>query len=468
MFRYVREYGEPGIIHSPSTEVIFNPCVEISLVPSIDGESGFAKCNLTEITGRYCDNKDKFFECCRASAILGTMQAVYTDFHYLTDVTKRIVEKEALLGCSITGIMDNSEILLDPDIQVAGAKIIKETNEKVAKMLGINLASRLTTAKPAGSTSVLLQTASGIHPHHSRRYLRRVQANKMEFSARYYQKANPSAVENSVWSANDSDLVISFACEVPPGAILKNQIGAIEFLEMIKATRANWIEAGTRDWLSPVSGTRHNVSCTVVVKDDEWDDVEKYVYKNKQYFGGISFLPFSGDLDYSQAPFASILTPREMVDEYGDASVLGSGLVVDGLSAFDGDLWAACSTSLGYGEKLDDSIEEPVFPVRNGKTLKEHNVALVSYYQNKNKYDNWFLKKDWIRRVRQFADRYFDGNLTKCTYCLKHLALWHKWLELKRTIKPIDWATIVEDDRELVGVDTLGAQACSGGACEIL
>jgi hypothetical protein len=443
---------------------------EIGLYPKTedDSESGIALCNLTEINGKFCTTEEEFLECCRASAIIGTMQAAYTKFNYVTDATKKIVEREALLGCSITGFMDNPDILLNEEIQRKGAEEIKKVNEKISKIIGINPSARLTCAKPSGSTSCILGTASGIHPHHAKRYIRRVQANRNEFPAQLYKEKNPLAVETSVWSANGTDEVVSFLCEVPRGAILKNSISAVEFLEAVRKSQENWVESGTAVENCVKPYIRHNISVTAIVKSDEWQAVEDYIFNHQKTFAGISLLPSSGDLDYQQAPFSTVLTPEEIVEEYGDASVFASGLIVDGLSAFDGNLWKGCDTVLGIGESLPDEVAAPEMPAKNGYTFKEFNKKLIEFYQHKEVYENWFAKKDWIRRVNQFAERYFNGDVRRATYCLKHVSLWKTWVDIQREHQEVDWSTVVEEDQSFIDANTLGAQACSGGACSLV
>jgi len=463
-----RQFGEPGFIWLHDTDVVYNPCAEIGMIPNYNGESGIQVCNLTEINGKFCTSEEEFYEACRASAILGTMQAGYTRFNYLTETTKKIVEREALLGCSITGFMDNPEILLDSKIQRKGAEEIKKTNKKIAAMIGINQSARTTCVKPAGSTSCVLGTASGIHPHHAKRYIRRVQANRNEFPAQHYKAQNPLSIETSVWSANGTDEVVSFLCEVPRGAILKNAISAVQFLDQIKSTQRNWVEYGTNQNLCVKPYVRHNVSCTVVVQPEEWKDVEKFIFNNQEYFSGISLLPSSGDLDYPQAPFSTVLTPEEIVEQYGNASVFASGLTVDGLAAFDNNLWKACDAFLGIGEQIPETMQEPKFPQKNGYTLKEHNEKIIDYYLYKSQYDNWFAKKDWLRRAKQFSERYFNGDDRRMTHCLKHVTLWKTWCDIQREHREVDWSGVIEKDQSYVEASTLGAQACAGGACQLV
>ena len=158
-----------------------------------------------------------------------------------------------------------------------------------------------------------------------------------------------------------------------------------------------------------------------------------------------------------------MLTPNEIVKEYGDAAVFASGVIVDGLKAFS-DLWKACDALHGYGEQLahPEDMTKPEYP--NNRS----NKALAEYFIAKETYDIWFNKHDWIRRAKQFAARYFHGDMRKCTYCLKHVHLWKVWCDLKREYTEIDWEGTIEERAERVDIDTLAAQACSGGACEII
>ena len=444
-----KQFGEPGFVFADSEDCGYNPCVEIGLYPQTkDGRSGWQFCNLCEINGKFCDTEEKFIQACRAAAIIGTLQAGYTDFKYLSPETKEITDQEALLGCSITGIMDNPDILLNPEIQRRGAKEIRKMNDKIAKLIGINPAARTTCVKPAGSTSCVLGTASGIHPHHAKRYIRRVQANYLEYPLKKFSEVNPIAIEKSVWSSSGTDMVISFLCEVPKGAVVKNNLRAVELLEKVKTTQQNWVEAGTNKELCLLQSLRHNVSNTITVNDDEWDEVRDYIYNNKKWFAGISLLSAAGDLDYPQAPFATVLNAREIVDEYGDAAVFASGLIVDGLNAYKNNLWAACDSVLGVGEKV-----------------KDFDFLIIPHEQSDD-YKQW-LKCDWKRRAKQFADRYFNGNIRKASHCLKHVSLWKTWCDLQREYKEIDWSLVVEEIETYVDATTLGAQACAGGACAI-
>lgn len=464
LFRHIKEFGEPGWVFVDDYQQLTNPCAEItwSFPPSeTPGECTVGFCNLTEINGRFCDTEENFLQACRAAAILGTLQAGYTDFPYLGKSTEELVRREALLGVSITGWMDNPEILFNPKILERGAAEVRKVNKRLAGMLGINPAARLTCAKPSGNTSCILGTASGIHPHHARRYIRRTQSNTQEWALGVFKRENPIAVEPSVWSANGTDAIVSFLCEVPPGAVLKNQIGAVELLQKVLVAQRHWVNKGVNPERNSQPGLAHAVSNTITVKPEEWEETEEFIFKNRNYFSGISLLGASGDLDYEQAPFSTVLTPAELVREYGDASVFASGLVVDGLHAF-ATLWGACNTALGVGETLGELPEEPVYP------KSRTNGNLARYFTAKAEYETLELKRDWVRRVNQFADRYFGGDLRRATYCLKHVSLWKTWCDLKREYREIDWEGATEETQELKDADTQAAVACNGGACELV
>lgn len=452
-------------------------CCEIGFWPiSENGESGFGFCNLTEINGLECKNKEDFFELCQHAAFIGTLQAGYNSTPYLGKATEDILRKEALLGVSITGWMDSPNTLFDEDNLKAGVEVVKEINEKVAKVIGINPAARTTCTKPSGTASSVLMTGSGIHAQHSRKFLRRAQVNKKEFAGKVMKRKNKCAVVESVYSTNKTDNVISFPCEVNSEAIVKGDLSAIGFLEKVKLAYQNWVLPGTYTERGLNKAVTHNISVTVNVSDDEWDGARDYIFENRGYFSGISLLSRQGDLIYDQAPFAEVLDPKELVEKYGDAVPLASGLIVDGLHSFD-NLWVACETALGI-RKITEKTDpiEPKKPRKSrGMKEKDYTSALANYaielnlyYQDKGEYKTVEYKKDWVRRAKQFAERYFNNDMTKMTYCLKHVSLWKDWLDIKREWKDIDWSEVKENDQEFIDADTMAGASCSGGACEIL
>ena len=285
-------------------------CFEISFIPvTEDGICGVQFCNLTSINGRLVKSKEDFLDAVKAETIIGTLQAGYTKFDYLGHVSEELTKEEALLGCSITGMMDSPDILLNADIQKEGANYAIEINKIWAEKLGINTAARISTIKPEGTTSLFLGTASGIHPHHAKpKYFRRVQCNKIDNVYKFFKRHNKHMCEESVWSANKTDDVITFPIEVDDNVLSKEGLTAIAHLRLIKRTQMNWVIPGSVNSKKPLA---HNVSCTVIVKDDEWDDVIDYIYKNKKYFTAVSLLPASGDKIYPQAPMEKVLPEDE-------------------------------------------------------------------------------------------------------------------------------------------------------------
>ena len=429
----VKQFGEPGFVFVESTEHTTNPCVEIGMFPQIDGQSGWQGCNLTEINGGMCNTEEDFYKACRAASILGTLQAGYTDFKFLAETSKAIFDREALLGVSITGWMNNPGILFNDKVLEKGAKIVREVNKEVAALVGINPAARTTCVKPSGNASVLLQTASGIHAEHSPMYIRNVQMNKESEITQAIMKANPWMVEESVWSAGGTDVVVSFPIVPNEDSLYKDDLIGVKHLELVARAQKHWVNAGTNEDLCADKGVRHNVSNTIIV--DDWDEVETYVFENRHSFAGISFLPMTGDKDYNQAPNTAVIDAKEMVKKYDTAAVFASGMVVDGLKAFD-NLWNACSTAQGFGEdlSLDDSTNA--------------------------------IKRDWVRHFNNFAENYLDGDIKKAEYCLKDAYLLHKWKKIQANLKQVDWSADLQE-KKFTEIDTIGAAACAGGACEI-
>ena len=432
LMKSVKEFGEPGFVWSDSTELIVNPCVEIGMWPvdETTGESGWQACNLSTINCAKVKTEEDFYEACKAASIIGTLQAGFTDLKYLGEASERILKRESLLGVSMTGIMEQHEICLDPEVQKKGARLIKKINREMAKKIGINPASRTTCIKPEGTSSCILGTSSGIHPHHAKRYIRRVQANKMEQIYQHFSKINPRACEESVWSANDSDDVISFCIEVKDGSKTKNQIDALALLGYVKSTQQNWVMIGKTDSLCTQPWLNHNVSNTINVKPEEWDSVEKFIYKNKRYFCGISLLPVSGDKDYPQAPFTTIYLPTEQISHYGDGAMFVSGLIEVALDLWEDNLWAACDALLGIAGT----------------------VKGVS-------------KRSWVSRCKKFAEKYMNGDTKKLSYCMKDVYNWKEWVDLQREFSGVDYTEVIEEEDN---VEPEQEWACSGGSCELV
>jgi ribonucleoside-diphosphate reductase alpha chain len=360
--------------------------------------------------------------------MIGTLQAGFTKLEYLGKDSEAIFEREALLGVSMTGIMEKHDLILSEEVLKKGAKIAVDTNKKMAQKIKINQAARVTCLKPEGTSSSMLGTSSGIHPHHAKRYIRHVQANVLEAPFQHFKKLNPQACEKSSWSANNTDEVIKFPIEVPDGAKLKNQLPAVEMLGIVKDTQKNWVQSGKNRSLCTQEYLSHNVSNTVTVKPDEWDAVTKYIYDNRKYFAGISLIPQSGDKDYPQAPFTTVYTSREIVKEYGDAALWCSGLIELGLNAFNNNLWAACDYVSMNQAKDGDEENKLVF----------------------------------ITKMKNFAGKYFDGDVRRLTYCMKDVYNWKIYCDLFDSFKKVDYTQLSETEDNTVGIEEI---SCAGGAC---
>lgn len=301
-------FGEPGFFFTCNLDFGTNPCSEIGLNPTYLTLSpkhhapvrltGFAFCNLTEVVAANCNTKKEFLEACRAASIIGTLQAGFTDFDYLTDVTKLIAEREALIGVGITGMVDKPDIALDPQTQREGAQLVVKTNQQIARAIGISPAARCTTIKPSGTSSLEAGcVGSGIHPHHARRYFRRITANPLEAPAQFFREHNPHAVEykeNGDWS-------LIFPVEVPDNAITVKEEPAEDFMERVFSTYENWVVPGTARPDSS-EGLTHNVSCTVTVRPEEQKYVEDTVWQNRHRIAAMSFAPYTLDTIYPYAP----------------------------------------------------------------------------------------------------------------------------------------------------------------------
>lgn len=232
-------------------------------------------------------------ERCRAASYVGTLQASYTDFHYLRDIWKKNTEKDALIGVSMTGIASKSNLELDYE---QAANIVIEQNKVLAEVLGINPAARTTAVKPAGTTSLVLGTSSGIHAWHNDYYLRRMRINKNEALYQYLAIYHPELIEDEYFSPNTT-AVITVPQKAPEGAITRHE-STIDALERVKLISKDWVKTGHLK-----GQNTHNVSCTVSVRPDEWKIVGEWMWVNKDYYNGLSVLPYNGGT-YKQMPFS--------------------------------------------------------------------------------------------------------------------------------------------------------------------
>lgn len=306
-----KEWGEPGFVFADTEDVLYNPCFEVSFVPvTEDGVCGVQMCNLTTINGGKVNSLEDFVTFSKAAALIGTLQAAYTDFPYLSNAAEKLTRDEALLGVSITAMMESPDIILNPEYQRIAAAAVVETNKEWAEKLDINPAARCTVIKPEGTSTLALKSMfSGIHPAHAKFMFRRVQANRTEPVFQHLRNTNPHAVEASVNSTGGTDDVITFPIYNPDG-LVKSDLTAIEHLDIIKSTQENWVVPGTSEVnTKPVN---HNVSCTVIVDDDEWSNVTEYLYHYRNSFAAVSLLAKTGDKDYAQAPMEAVTTAEDL------------------------------------------------------------------------------------------------------------------------------------------------------------
>jgi ribonucleoside-diphosphate reductase alpha chain len=280
--------GEPGFYLSNDKEWGTNPCVEIGLRAN-------QFCNLCEVNVSNIESQEDFNERVKAASFIGTLQAGYTDFHYLRPVWQRTTEKDALIGVGMTGI--GSGVVLKMDMKQA-ARLVKEENERVAKLIGINKAARTTCVKPSGTSSLVLGTSSGIHAWHNDYYIRRIRVGKNESIYNYLIQNHPELVEDEYFRPHDT-AVIGVPQKAPDNSILRTE-SPIQLLERVKRVSGDWIKTGHRS-----GSNSHNVSATISVRDHEWDAVGEWMWENRDNYTGLSVLPYMGG-SYTQAPFEDI------------------------------------------------------------------------------------------------------------------------------------------------------------------
>ncbi len=280
--------GEPGIYLNNDKDWGTNPCCEIALRP-------FQFCNLCEVNASDIESQDDLNKRVKAASFIGTLQAGYTDFHYLRDIWRETTEKDALIGVSMTGI--GSGTVLGYDLKKA-AQLVKRENVRVAKLIGINPAARCTTVKPAGTTSLALGTSSGIHAWHNDYYIRRVRVGKNESMYKHLSVHHPELIEDEYFRPHDT-AVISIPQKAPDGAIMRTE-SPFQLLERIKKIAMEWVVPGHRN-----GSNTHNVSATVSLKAEEWETAGDWMWDNRKHYNGLSVLPYDGGT-YTQAPFEDI------------------------------------------------------------------------------------------------------------------------------------------------------------------
>jgi len=277
--------GEPGFYFSNDKDWGTNPCCEIAL-------RSYQFCNLTEVNVSDVKSQEDYEARVKVAAFIGTLQAGYSDFHYLRDVWRRNTEKDALIGVSMTGIASGAVLELD---MKSAAKVVKEENERVSKLIGIKTAARCTTVKPAGTTSLVLGTSSGIHAWHNDYYVRRIRVGKNEAIYTHLSIYHPELVEDEYFRPHDT-AVITIPQKAPEGSTTRHE-SALQLLKRISKVAAEWVKPGHRK-----GQNTHNVSATISIKEAEWHDVGDWMWENRNKYNGLSVLPHS-DHTYKQAPF---------------------------------------------------------------------------------------------------------------------------------------------------------------------
>jgi ribonucleoside-diphosphate reductase alpha chain len=289
-----RQHGEPGFLFVDNKDQGCNPCGEIILDPTIGDHTGFAFCNLVEVNATACNTKEEFSNACYEASIIATLQATYTDFEYLTKVSRDIAERDRLIGVSVTGILDNIECIKWME---EGRQAVFKANRYWAEKLGIFVATRLTCIKPSGTASLELgNVSSGVHPHHSKRYFRRIIANPNEVYAQRFREVNPDMVE----TMPDGNWSITFPAETK--GVTLDDVTPEQHLDII--LDIYW------KWCSGCSG--HNVSATLIVDEEVWEHIKNRIWNERNYLAGMTFLPRSSDKEIPFCPREAAITGADM------------------------------------------------------------------------------------------------------------------------------------------------------------
>ena len=316
--------GEPGIYLSNDKDWGTNPCCEIALRP-------FQFCNLCEVNVSDIESQEDLDARVKAAAFVGTLQAGYTNFHYLRPVWQRTTEKDALIGVGMTGI--GSGVAQKYDLKRA-AELVKEVNATIAKQIGINTSARCSTIKPSGTSSLVLGTSSGIHARHNDYYIRRVRVGKNEAIYTYLMINHPELIEDDYFRPHDT-AVISVPQKSPEESILRTE-SALDLLERVKWFYTNWVKPGHRN-----GQNTHNISATVSIKEDEWEVVGNWMWENRKFYNGLSVLPYDGGT-YIQAPFEDCTKEKyeEMMEHLSNINLAHVVEIVDNTNLQD---QAACA-----------------------------------------------------------------------------------------------------------------------------
>jgi len=460
-----KDGNDVGFVFMNNIFEIYNPCFEIGFTPLYFEEKDFMVleelknrimesditvlddgvrtaiqcCNLTEGNGAMIKTKDDFFNMCKAQAIIGTLQAGYTGFFHIKGCLKEtisICEQESLLGVSIAGIMNSPWILDHPEMLQIGAMLVLQVNKEISEIIGINPCARGTCIKPGGDGPTVLECEPSTMGAHSKRGFRIMQLNKTTETAKYLEESMAFIIEESDHSENNTDYVVFTPYENNDSTKFKSEIKGKHHLELVKIIMDNWVAYGKVEERCIIPTTSHNVSNTIIVDDSDYQEVVDYIFENQDSFRCVAFISSSGDKDYNQAPFTSVLTGQEIMEKYGEASMFASGLIVDALHAFDNNLWNACKASINKEFKLTGD-----------------RVTVL-------------LKKEIVRRFKQYAKNYFKGNMEEMIYCLKDVHLYHKWRTITRQIKEVDFTQILTKPT-YIEIDSIGAKACNGISCSL-
>lgn len=283
--------GEPGFYFSNHPDWGTNPCCEIALRP-------FQFCNLCEINVSDVETQEELNARARAAGFFGTLQAGFTDFHYLREVWKKTTEQDALIGVGMTGIASGRVQHLDLN---EAAEEVKHVNNIISTQIGIEFAARCTTIKPSGTSSLVLGTSSGIHAWHNDYYLRRMRIGKDEALYQYLKDQHSELLEDDL--LNSKQGIVCIPQKAPTGSILRNE-SALNMLNRVKDFNLQWVRRGYR-----MGYNVNNVSATVSIKNSEWKEVGKWMWNNKASYNGLSVLPYDNG-NYIQAPFEDISNER--------------------------------------------------------------------------------------------------------------------------------------------------------------
>lgn len=471
LMKAVREFGEPGFIFVSSREHLYNPCVEIGMCPVLIRDanneivseytldlldfskrsthvqngysfvSGWQCCNLAELNAAIWESREQALAAARAGAVLGTLQAGYTNPGYLLPESELIIQREALLGVSMTGMMDNPKFSFDETLQQEMAAVVLETNAEWALKLGLNTCARGTCVKPAGNSTVILSDeyllASGVNPHKtSGRMVRRVQLHKDDPIGQWFQQHNPHMVEESVWSANNTDNIITFPITIREGAFSIDNLSAIDFLSYVKNTQLNWVIPGTRRPMS-VEGLTHNVSNTCDVSPEEWTEVGRFIFENQETFSGLSLLGRSGDYMYRQAPMQRIVFEDELAQMFGTANVGAAKHIKRHIER-------------RYGSLYDVMI--PLKMVLEGYSSEEAVVGSPVHSE---------LLWDTYKRIRAIIHVEDADEILMLLASIGHEEYWNN---LVNNMVPVDYELLFEDSDMTKAEDTV---ACGGGICDL-